>query len=370
MRGLLTIHRYLFRELLVVFLLGVLIFTFILFIMQIMRLGNLLTGYGIDFSDLIWLFVYILPHFSVLTMPIAFLFSVLLVMGELSSSGELTALRASGYSLLKVARPVFILAVFLTGAITIIACYGEPWGKRALKREIFRMSMKGASEGLKTGVFNYVFRDLIFYIGGRSPDKKEMRRVLIFDRRKPRKNALTIFAGKGRIIPNKKNLSLKVALHQGEIHSRDRRRLRFKRIQFDSYLFDFNLQKFLNQKTHFIRPYDELGPSELSRRAASLARANKPAYRVETALHRKFALPAACLIFALLGVGLGIHRGRATRSRGYALSIAIVAAYYVLMRGGDALTLRANLPAALSAWLPNLALGLFGGFLLWRRMKE
>ena len=370
MKGILTIHRHLARELTVIFLLGVLIFTFILFIMQVMRLGNLLVGIGIDFSDLIWLFVYILPHFSVLTLPIAFLFSVLLVMGNLSSSGELIALKASGYSLLKISRPILVLALLLTAAITIIACYGEPWGKRALKREIFRMSMKGASEGLKTGIFNYIFRDLIFYIDSRSPDRKEMRKVLIFDRRRPRKNALTILARKGRVIPDKSERSLRVALYDGEIHTRDLRRKRFRRVRFDSYIFDFNLQEFLNQKTHFIRAYDELGPAQLIRQAALLSRAGKPTYRVESALHRKFALPAACLIFALLGIGLGIHRGNATRSRGYALCIAIVAVYYIMMRGGDALSLRAALPTALSVWLPNLILGLFGGVLLWRRMRE
>jgi lipopolysaccharide export LptBFGC system permease protein LptF len=79
--------------------------------------------------------------------------------------------------------------------------------------------------------------------------------------------------------------------------------------------------------------------------------------RYEIQYHRRLALPFAPLLFALLGVALGIRRSRGARSWGMLLCIALVFAYYALLSFGTFLAERDTLGAGLALWLPNLVFG-------------
>ena len=46
-------------------------------------------------------------------------------------------------------------------------------------------------------------------------------------------------------------------------------------------------------------------------------------------LHRRYAIPFACIVFGLIGVPLGIQPRRSGRSYGFVFSILIILAYYI-----------------------------------------
>jgi lipopolysaccharide export LptBFGC system permease protein LptF len=79
--------------------------------------------------------------------------------------------------------------------------------------------------------------------------------------------------------------------------------------------------------------------------------------RYEIQYHRRLALPVAPVLFALLGVSLGMRRTRGARSFGMLLCIGLVFSYYALLSFGTFLAEDQRLPAALALWLPNLAFG-------------
>ncbi len=54
-------------------------------------------------------------------------------------------------------------------------------------------------------------------------------------------------------------------------------------------------------------------------------------------VHKKFSIPLSCIFFGLLALPLGITSHRAVKSRGFAVGIMIVTAYYLLRIGGEAL---------------------------------
>jgi lipopolysaccharide export system permease protein len=76
-------------------------------------------------------------------------------------------------------------------------------------------------------------------------------------------------------------------------------------------------------------------------------------------IHKKFALPAACVVFVLLGAPLGMRVRRAGPAVAF-VSIAFFLFYYLCLIGGEELATRLLLPPWLSMWLPNLALGGWG----------
>ena len=87
-------------------------------------------------------------------------------------------------------------------------------------------------------------------------------------------------------------------------------------------------------------------------------------YYVE--LHKRFALPVAALVFALVGFPLGIRSHRGGRAVALALSFGIVVSYYILYTSIEGMALRGRLPAALAVWLPNAALRRWSGVALLR----
>jgi lipopolysaccharide export system permease protein len=87
----------------------------------------------------------------------------------------------------------------------------------------------------------------------------------------------------------------------------------------------------------------------LERRAGSLS--------VE--IHKKFSLPAACVVFVLLGAPLGMRVRRAGPAVAF-VSVAFFLFYYLCLVGGEELANRLLLPPWLAMWLPNLVLGTWG----------
>src|SRR6185436_12260675 len=77
-------------------------------------------------------------------------------------------------------------------------------------------------------------------------------------------------------------------------------------------------------------------------------------------IHKRLALPAACLVFALMGVGFGITNVRTCRSFGLLLGLAITIVFYLLALWGQHAALAGTLPVWLGIWLANILLASVG----------
>jgi hypothetical protein len=86
-------------------------------------------------------------------------------------------------------------------------------------------------------------------------------------------------------------------------------------------------------------------------------------FRVE--IHKKFAIPVACVVFVLVGAPLGIRARRGGFSIGF-LSVVFFLFYYVCLIGGEQLADRSILPPWLAMWIADGVLGLLGAFLTLR----
>jgi lipopolysaccharide export system permease protein len=87
-------------------------------------------------------------------------------------------------------------------------------------------------------------------------------------------------------------------------------------------------------------------------------------------VQRKFSIPFACLVFAAIGVPLGIQPSRSVHSRGFSMSLVLIFVYYLLLTFGQNLGDRGALPTAVAVWLPNVALSLAAAYLLARAARE
>jgi lipopolysaccharide export LptBFGC system permease protein LptF len=113
-----TLQRYIFRELLKVFLLATLALTLMLSLGSILRPVQ---EYGVGPRQVLHLMGYFLPITLTFVLPIAALFAASLVYGRFAGDNELDACRASGISLLTLIYPGLALAVVVAIANLILS---------------------------------------------------------------------------------------------------------------------------------------------------------------------------------------------------------------------------------------------------------
>ena len=115
------------------------------------------------------------------------------------------------------------------------------------------------------------------------------------------------------------------------------------------------------------RGYPELTIPELREEAARLTDAGLSPHRPIMEVHRKFSIPAACFVFAFLGLALGISNRKDGKLASFVIGIGVIFGYYVAMYMAESAAKGALVSPHLAMWLPNLALGLPGLWMVWRR---
>ena len=91
--------------------------------------------------------------------------------------------------------------------------------------------------------------------------------------------------------------------------------------------------------------------------------------KLEAELYQRITVPMASLIFALIGVPLGLQPTRNSSSAGFAMSVIIIFFYYALMTMGNALARSGAVAPIIAVWIPNIV-GLIAGFILIRRASR
>jgi len=108
---------------------------------------------------------------------------------------------------------------------------------------------------------------------------------------------------------------------------------------------------------------------ELKAYSHNLEQAGLASASFRFSMHRKLAVPVSCLIMIILATALCMHIGGrfGSASWGIAAAIGLGLGAYVLGTATQLLTLADYLPPVFSAWLPNLLILGFSGFLLLHR---
>jgi lipopolysaccharide export system permease protein len=357
-----TLYAHILKELLSPFMLGLLIFTFILLTNRILKLMELVVNKGIGLGEVIKLIVFLLPSFLVLTIPMSILLAILIALGRLSADGELIALKASGVSLYQILVPFAVLCCIgflLTNSLTLFLL---PSCNNAFRRQLFQLSQRHSEANLQERIFNDDFAGLVIYINEIPGSGKPMRGILISDKRESDVPSL-IIGEEGIIISDQKEMKVTLRLFNGSIH---RSAKDFKSYQQATFkVYDMNLQLSDEDSGGDADvKYSELEASALMALAAERKKENKSAIKILTELHKRFAFPCACFMLGLVGIPLGAYRKKGTRSYGFVLCIVVLFLYYFFLNLGESLAKRGVLYPALGIWMPNMILGLMGLYCL------
>lgn len=348
--GFAIIDRYVAREVLAPFAVDVGLLTFALVTGKLLKLMDMVVNHGVSLGEILGIIGFIMPAFLELTFPMALLLGVLMGFGRMSSDQEMTAARACGVSLYRLAVPVLIVALAVYALSSYFAFSLRPWANSNLRDKLYELSQTRTSAGMKEKIFNSNFPGLVVYVDEMSDTDSSMKGVMISDARDSH-NQNTIIAKRGVILPDPKHDSITLRLFDGSIFGIEPQNNATHVTSFKTYDLNVNTEESLG--------VSDVDPGEMTygalRDDIKTARAKgKPDYAAETEMASKYTVPFATMLFALLGISLGLKPARGGHSERFGVSVALFFLYYSLMRVGETLAQRGKLNAWIAMSIPDL----------------
>ncbi len=367
------LDRYLLREISGPLFLGFFGYTFILLIQFLFRSAEMIIRRGVEVARVGELLLLTLPNIIVLTIPMSFLFAVLVAIGRMSSDSEMIALRSSGINLWSLLRPVLAIGTLLTIVNGFLMLQTLPAGNAKLQDLKLRIVTSSASRQVEPRVFYEEWRGLMIYVFEAIPGVEKWTGVFVAEVLPGSGNEISV-ADSGRMRADPTNPDrLILTLDQGVEHKvnlRDPAKYETRRYEELNQVLEDPLATTANLKRRSTRGLRELTVPELRQRLKDPALPNELRNLARVEIHKKFALPAACLVYGLLALPLGIQKARGGRGTGFGLSLAVIIVHYLLMSNGEEAARYGRIPAWLSMWLPNMLLGTVGLILMLRKNED
>ena len=310
-------------------------------------------------------YLYTVPWFVSISLPMSTLLATFFSMGMLSKRNEITAMKASGFSIRRIGASLLIVGVLIsTGSFFFddLVVSEAQRQKAEVQSEYLAREYRRQHQVRKQDIFKK-----------QQPD--EYLAIDRFDYRDQRAHGAYI-----------------QRFEQGRL----RQRLDFESLTWDeenqmwrgrNYLtrtFDTSADTIIAVQrgadtliTMAVQPMDlvkmsvtpeEMRFGELKEFVAQLIRDGTDPTRYEVNMHFKVAFACTSFIMVLFGLPLSIGRPRASLTFGAGLSIFVIFGYYVTIKLGQSLGFKGLLPPLASVWLPNL-LFLTLGFILLRRSR-
>lgn len=362
-----TLDRYLFGQILGPLLFGVAAFTTLFVGGELVNLANLVSG-GAPVGSAVHVLVLKIPQIMVWTFPMAVLMGTLLALSRLSATSELVAMRASGVSFYRLMIPALVL-----GSLVVALTLGMnealvPWANSEMQRVMVEEVNGGE---LPRVTKNVMLRDFtedrltrFTYATDFDRDTATMRNVVMieWEGREPVRQTTAdslVWEKDGWYFINGKTYLFGGPVARGQV---------------TEVLFKGGKQRVALKERPEDIPRSQKNPetmtmAELRQQMTLLGQAHERYREFSVRYYLRFATPLVSLVFAWVGVPLGIQHHRRATSVGFGLSIVIIFGYYVLMTVFSALGQGGTLTSAAAAFTPDALLALVGLVLVVRARK-
>lgn len=363
------LDRYMLAEILGPLVLGFFVYTTILMLQALFKSAELIIRSGVEVATVLRLLTLSLPWIVVMTIPMAFLFGILIAVGRLSSDSELVAIRASGVSLFSLYRPILLLSVLLMGLNVYLMVSVLPEGNHALQQLRIEIMTQSITEEVEPRIPHTGWGDKVLYIFESPPGERRWKGTFMADAVPTQGKSEVVVAEWGEAHSEGDQVLLN--LDQAYTHIVDMSNPSEYQLAYNVDL-DLLIAGMAQQRaaTSVRRSLRELNLQELIQRTLDESLTEDVRNLASVEIHKKFSIPAACLVFGLLGLPLGFSNSRGGRSSGFAISIGVILIYYVMLNSGEDIAREGKLPAWLAVWFPNFVLLALGLFLLARRNRD
>jgi LPS export ABC transporter permease LptF len=364
------LDRYLLRELMAPFGFALLLLTFALEIPPILDYGESLISEGASWDVVVRVLATLVPQALGITIPMALLFGVLFTLGRLSGDREIVAMEACGVSIARLLRPMLLFAVIATASTTYVMIVALPAANQAFREITFKLLMTRGETKIKPRIFYTDFPSLVIYVREVTPGVG-WSSVFVTDTSLPNEPKLYL-SKTGRLLLNEEKRTVQMVLTDGTHH--------FAKLdepeKYESGTF--------KQTTLIIDPesvFPRQGPmkglmemtiAELKKDMAELRAQNIHPHNQIMAWQKKYSIPAACLAFMLVALGLGVSNRRDGKLAAFVVGIGVVFVYWLLLYLSEAVAKGGLFPwwfAWVAMWVPNIVVLLWGAILVVKKLR-
>jgi len=393
--------RYIVREIAPPFFLGLLVYSFVMLMNQLLQLPALFIAKGATLSVTVKLLVYLVPAILAFTVPMSVLMGILAGLSRLSSDSEITAFKTLGISPRRMLRPLVLFAFAGWLLTSVLALYLAPnfnfrWVQTYTESVVDKVQLQVNPREF----FDYIPNTMIFVQD--ITEQKNWQNIMVYFTDTPETPRL-VLARRGRLnfYPQARRATLELydvvqhanAVSDPEDYSVSSTAYSEQEIDIQNLYASILAEKRVREKN--IRELF-LGLQEIRKNRAlleiekdGLLRKNVPKNDIQSIrngnalmaadserrshlveIHKKLALPFVCWIFVFLGLPLGVSTKKGGRTSGFTLSLVIILIYYICLTAGEKFALEGRISPFLGMWGGNFLFGALGLILFIRYARE
>jgi len=297
--------------------------------------------------------------------PIGILVASLICFGILTKYNEVTAFKAGGVSVHRLAAPVLFVSLMISGLLFAFDHYYIPAANR--RQEMLRAEIKKKPVqtyldpnrqwiyGQGSRIYNYRFLD---------PHQSIMSQVNVYELDPATFHILhQISASSARWEPSLKTWVFENGISQ-DLHGENANYQEF-------YGASATFHEITELPTWFVKEekeYKEMNFQELGTYIRELRASGLETTPLQVQYYKKFSVPLFALIMALLSIPFAFIAGNRGAMTGVGISFGIAIAYWVVGTLFDQIGDLNQLPAAMAAWSPDVLFSL-GGLYFMVRMR-
>jgi LPS export ABC transporter permease LptF/LPS export ABC transporter permease LptG len=357
------LDKYIGREVGSHAILGLAVFTFVFFVPQLVRLMDLVVRHSGGVFTVALIFLCSLTPVLAFTIPMAVLVGVLIGLGRLSADSEIVALHASGISLRRLLVPIGFVALGCSLATLILTFWLSPAAIRTLQSLEARLLLTQAPYAIQPRVFNEQIPHYILYVQDVEAAATRWHGVFLASSGQAASSNVTI-AQSAQVVADPENNKFELHLGSGSTHEYDPRAPQHYNVT------TFGQSEIPVEISSPVARPKNVAVSDSERSISELLAEKGPRWRdARVEFHRRIAFPAACLVFALLGVPIGVRPRRGGRAAGLILTLVLIGGYYFLFVTGAHMAQQGSVAPWAGIWAGNIA-GLILGLIFLRRIES
>lgn len=362
------LDRYLFKSVLGSCLAAVGLFAFVLILGNAIRdlLRYVLAG-QIPLTVFAELLLLLVPYVISYALPMGMLTGVLLTLGRLSADSEITAMRAAGISVWRIARPVVLLGV----AGTLLGLYmnfeAMPRARTQYQRELAETVRSNPLSFIVPRTFIRDFSDRVIYVGDKQGNV--LKEVWVWELDAQQRVQYLVRATSGRIDYDAEDNALLITLTQAQVETRSTAnpedfskpplvgtfdKTEEVRLPLDSIFTRTTIRQKLKWMTFAELRAEESRLATLTVPPEQQAEHERTIMKVRLTVQEKLQNALALLSFALIGIPLGIRVSRRETSANLGVAVALSLGYYFLTVMVNWLDRHPEYRPDLLFWLPNV----------------
>lgn len=201
------------------FILTFLVVVFILLTQYMLKYFEEFVGKDLGFNVFAELIMYFSINMTPVALPLAVLLSSLMTFGNLGEHFELTAIKSSGISLIRILLPLFVFVCILSVLAFFSNNYIVPKANLNAYSLLYDIKQTKPSLDLKEGAFYYGIPDYSIKVDKKFPDGETLGNLIIYDHSAGKGNTKVILADSGRMKTIHNNSYLMLELFNGNSYT-------------------------------------------------------------------------------------------------------------------------------------------------------